>query len=78
MSPNPCKFLKFEAMDDTKPYEFVWFGAMDVTKPYEFIGFGAMDVTKPKLWGNLLWGGLRGGAPTIEVVFALAKYAHQC
>ncbi len=40
------KFIRFGAMDVTKPYEFIGFGAMDVTKPYKFIGFGAMDVTK--------------------------------
>ena len=34
-------FIKFGAMDVTKPCEFIGLGAMDVTKPYEFIWFGA-------------------------------------
>ncbi len=40
-------FIRFGAMDVTKPCEFIRFGAMDVTKTCEFIRFGAMDVTKP-------------------------------
>ncbi len=34
-------FIRFGAMDVTKPSEFIRFGAMDVSKPYKFIGFGS-------------------------------------
>jgi hypothetical protein len=44
-------FIRFGAMDVTKPYKFIRFGAMDVTKPYKLIRFGAMDVTKPQKLG---------------------------
>ncbi len=41
-------FIRFGAMDATRPCEFIGFGAMDATKPYEFIGFGAMDYNYQK------------------------------
>ena len=41
LCPRSHEFIRFGAMDVTKPCEFIGFGAMDVTKPYEFIGFGA-------------------------------------
>ncbi len=46
MGPKLYKFIRFGAMEITKPYKFIRFGAMEITKPYKFIGFGAMDVTK--------------------------------
>jgi hypothetical protein len=36
-------YIRFGAIDITKPYEFIGFGAMDATKPYEFTGFGAIS-----------------------------------
>ncbi len=42
---SSSEFIRFGAMDFTKPYEFIRFGAMDVTKPYEFIGFGTISMT---------------------------------
>ena len=44
---KPYEFIKFGAMDGPKPHEFIKLGAMDGPKPYEFIGFGAMDGPKP-------------------------------
>jgi hypothetical protein len=41
------KFIRFGAIDVTKPCNLIGFGAMDVTKACTFIWFGAMDVTKP-------------------------------
>ncbi len=41
------KFIRFGAIDITKPYRFIGFGAIDITKAYKFKGFGAIDITKP-------------------------------
>ena len=59
MSPDPLKFIRFGAMDVTRPYTFKWMStepiiskniwAMDVTRPYKFKkGLGrALGVPRP-------------------------------
>ncbi len=50
-----AEFIRFGAMDGTKPYEFIRFGAMDATTPYEFIGFR----------GQPTWRAAMGFEPTL-------------
>jgi hypothetical protein len=50
--PEASKFIRFGAMDVTKPYKFIVFGAMDVTKPYEFLGLARyLKAGWPDFWG---------------------------
>ncbi len=36
------EFIRFGAMDVTKPYEFIRFGDLHGPKPYKFTGFGGV------------------------------------
>ncbi len=72
---EPYGFIRFGAMDVTKPCGFMWLGAMDVTKPYEVIGFGAMDVTKP--CGFIWFGDIHGPEPYTCIGLRWALISHR-
>ncbi len=45
--PKAGRRADFEAFPiEFRHYKFIRFGAMDATKPYKFIRFGAMEVAK--------------------------------
>ena len=52
--PGQCVNCAMSLLTSTRIVTFIRFGAIDVTKPYKFIGVGAIDVTKPsKFIGRL-------------------------